>query len=103
MERDETQRAEGGEQQVQIHLPPEVQRGVYANQTHVGHTREEFILDFILTTPPAGVVNARVILSPQHARRLLAVLQDGIHRYEQQFGPIEQGERLIPPPDPVRH
>ena len=39
-------------QELQVHIPPEVQGGEYANQTMVSHTQEEFILDFVLATPP---------------------------------------------------
>jgi len=81
----------------------EMQRGVYANQAYIAHTQEEFILDFILATPPGGVVNARVIVSPTHARRLLATLQEGIAKYEQQFGPIGQVEPLAMPEGVTRH
>ncbi len=91
-------------QQLQIQLPPEVQRGVYANQAYIAHTQEEFILDFILATPPAGMVNARVILSPTHAKRLLTTLQGGIAKYEQQYGAIGQVESLqVPPAGVTRH
>ncbi|MDX8402739.1 MAG: DUF3467 domain-containing protein [Mariprofundaceae bacterium] len=75
-------------QELQIHFPPEVQRGVYANQMLVSHTAEEFVMDFILATPPAGVVNARVLVSPAHAKRIVAALQENIARYEAMHGEI---------------
>ncbi|MDX8409263.1 MAG: DUF3467 domain-containing protein [Mariprofundales bacterium] len=81
---------------IQVQFPPEVQRGVYANQAYIAHTQEEFVLDFILATPPGGVVNSRVIVSPTHAKRLLATLQEGIRKYEEQFGPIHQVEQVVP-------
>jgi len=81
---------------MQVQFPPEVQRGVYANQAYIAHTQEEFVLDFILATPPAGVVNARVIVSPTHAKRLLSTLQEGIRKYEEQFGVIGQVEQAVP-------
>jgi len=89
--------------QMQIQLTPEMQRGVYANQAYIAHTQEEFILDFILATPPGGVVNSRVIVSPTHARRLLATLQEAVGKYEQQFGPIGQIEPLNIPNNTVFH
>ena len=101
---DEENGAAPAGQQLQIQLPPEIQRGVYANQAYIAHTQEEFILDFILATPPGAVVNARVIVSPTHAKRLLATLQEGIAKYEQQFGAIGQVESLAMPPAGVtRH
>jgi len=95
--------AQGQSAQLQIQLTPEMQRGVYANQAYIAHTQEEFILDFILATPPGGVVNSRVIISPTHAKRLLTALQDGIAKYEQQFGPIGQVEPLTIPDGVTRH
>ncbi|MDQ6963891.1 MAG: DUF3467 domain-containing protein [Mariprofundales bacterium] len=89
--------------QMQIQLTPEIQRGVYANQAYISHTQEEFILDFILATPPGGVVNSRVILSPTHVKRLLAALHDGVAQYEQQFGSIGQVEPLTMPDGVTRH
>ena len=82
-------------QELQIQMPPEVQRGVYANQMLVAHTQEEFVLDFILATAPAGVVNARVLISPSHAKRIVAALQENIARYESVFG--ESASRLCLP------
>jgi len=79
---------ENNTQEIQIQLSPEVQRGVYSNQMLCSHTQEEVILDFILTTPPAAVVNARVIVSPSHAKRMIAALQENIQKYEASFGEI---------------
>ena len=71
-----------------MHLSPDVQRGVYANQLMVTHNQEEFVMDFILATPPIGVVNARVLVSPGHAKRIARILQENIARYESMFGEI---------------
>jgi len=89
-------------QEIQIQLPPEVQRGVYSNQMLCSHTQEEVVLDFILTTPPSAVVNARVIVSPSHAKRMLAALQENIQKYEARFGEIQP---VLPnvPDHVVRH
>ena len=74
--------------ELQIQVPPEVARGAYANQMLVAHTQEEFVLDFILATPPAGIVNARVIISPTHAKRIATAITENIAKYEAQFGKI---------------
>jgi len=79
---------ESNTQEIHIQLSPEVQQGVYSNQMLCSHTEEEFVLDFILTTPPAAVVNARVIVSPSHAKRIIAALQENIQKYEARFGEI---------------
>ncbi len=91
------------EQQLQIHMPPEVQRGVYANQMMVAHTQEEFVLDFMLATPPAGVVNARVLVSPSHAKRIVAALQENIARYESMFGEIKAVRPMADPATTTAH
>jgi len=76
------------QEEMQIHMPPEVQGGVYANQMLISHTQEEFVFDFILGTPPMAVVNARVIVSPAHAKRIASVLIENIQKYESMFGEI---------------
>lgn len=75
-------------QEMQISFPPEVQRGIYANQMVVTHSQEEFMLDFILAAAPAGVVNARVIVSPMHAKRIAAVLLENVAKYEARYGEL---------------
>lgn len=74
--------------EMQINFPPEVQRGIYANQMVVTHNQEEFLLDFILAAAPAGVVNARIVVSPAHAKRIAAVMMDNVAKYEARFGEL---------------
>ena len=81
-----------GPKEIKINFPPEVQGGVYANNMIVSHTKEEFILDFIMVAPPAGTVNARVIVSPGHVKRILEALRDNISKYENSFGTIQIAE-----------
>lgn len=76
------------EQQIQVKVSDEVLRGVYANMAQIGHTGEEFILDFANITPPSGSLVSRVIVSPAHAKRLIVALQDNVSRFEKQFGVI---------------
>ena len=83
------------DQQVQIKIDDKVLKGSYANAMQVGHTKEEFVLDFINLFPPQGVVTARVITSPGHLKRIIAALQDNIAKYETQYGRIE--EAAAPP------
>jgi len=89
--------------QMQLQMPPEVQRGSYANETIISHTREEFVMDYILATPPIGVVNARVLVSPTHAKRLLLALQENIAKYEEQYGEIAYVSPVTGTPDGMRH
>ena len=83
---------EPNQQQLQVKMSDEVLKGVYANMVQVGHTPEEFILDFMNLFPPAGVVSARVIVSPGHIKRIAAALAENIKRYEEQFGTIKASE-----------
>ncbi len=78
-------------QQLQLNLDPEIAKGVYANLALIVHSPSEFIIDFAEMMPnmPKANVCARVILSPEHAKRLLLALQDNLFKYEQQFGQIQ--------------
>ncbi len=81
-----------GPKEIKIGFPQELQGGVYANNMVVSHTKEEFILDFIMVAPPAGNVTARVIVSPGHMKRILEALRDNISKYEKSFGMIQIAE-----------
>ncbi|MDX1420471.1 MAG: DUF3467 domain-containing protein [Rubricoccaceae bacterium] len=76
--------------QLSIELSEEIAEGVYSNLVMIAHSPEEFILDFIRVMPgvPKARVKSRIIVSPPHAKRLLAALQDNIGRYEAQYGAI---------------
>ena len=78
--------------QINIELSEEIAEGIYANLVMIAHSSEEFILDFIRVMPgvPKARVKSRIIVTPQHARRLLNALADNIDRYEQAHGPIEE-------------
>lgn len=91
--------------EMQVHLSPDIQRGVYANQLMVSHNQEEFVMDFILATPPIGVVNARVLVSPGHAKRIARILQENVARYESMFGEIrsiQTSQELPAMPDHIK-
>ena len=88
--------------QLQINLSPEVAQGVYANLAIITHASAEFIMDFAQMAPGVdkAQVRSRVIMAPEHAKRLLHALQENIARYEQQFGTIQlpnQQPRTISP------
>ena len=78
------------EQKLSIHLSPEVAQGTYANLAVISHSSSEFIIDFVRMVPGVkdAEVKSRIILSPEHAKRLLFALQDNMNKYEQQFGTI---------------
>ena len=91
--------------QLQIELPQQVSQGEYANFAIITHSSSDFVLDFarILPGVPKAQVKSRVILAPEHAKRLLMALQENIVRYEREFGQItlpsqkEAGPRTIAP------
>ncbi len=78
--------------EIEIKFPPELQGGAYANLMYVTHTKEEFIMDFIMAVPPVGTVTARVITSPGHIKRIIKALQKSVDKYEKKFGKIEMAE-----------
>ncbi len=77
-------------QQVQIKASDEKLAGNYANMMQVSHTREEFVLDFVNLIPPSGQLVSRVLISPAHAKRIVAALSDNIKKYETQFQKINE-------------
>ena len=81
-----------------IKIPEDVLGGVYANQMVVQHTREEFVLDFVNVFPPGGVVNARVIVSPGHMKRMVRALAENLRKYEDRFGAVAEASL----PDPTQ-
>ena len=85
---------EGGQKSVEIQVtfPDHLKGGVYSNNMAVTHTREEFVLDFLMVAPPAGSVTARIVLSPGHAKRVVAALKENLHKYEEVFGAIQAAE-----------
>lgn len=78
--------------QIQIKATDEVLKGVYSNMAHISHTGEEFVVDFMNILGMNGTLNARVIVSPSHMKRLIAALADNLAKYEKQFGPIKPGD-----------
>lgn len=75
-----------------VKMPEKILPGVYANQMMISHTREEFLIDFINLFPPEGVVNARVIVSPGHLKRMIRALTENLSRYEASHGRVVEAE-----------
>ena len=74
--------------EINIELPEEIAEGVYSNLAIITHSHSEFVLDFVRMMPNVAQakVKSRVILTPQHAKRLMMALRDNIKRYEDSFG-----------------
>ncbi|WP_338874345.1 DUF3467 domain-containing protein [Spirosoma sp. SC4-14] len=75
---------------IDVELSEEIAEGVYANLAMIAHSNSEFILDFIRLMPgvPKAKVKARIILTPEHAKRLLEALRENISRFEEAYGDI---------------
>lgn len=87
------------EQQINVEISEEMAEGVYSNLAMIAHSNSEFILDFIRLMPnvPKAKVKARIILTPEHAKRLLAALKDNIRKFEDAHGDIRQsGDEEFP-------
>ena len=87
---DETEEQDGT--QLNIELSEELAEGTYSNLAVITHNPTEFVVDFIQVVPnmPKARVKSRIILSPQHAKRLLRALTENVGKYEQQFGNIRE-------------
>ncbi len=88
--------------QFQLELSQEVAQGEYANLAIITHSSSDFIFDFARVLPgvPKAQVKSRVIMAPEHAKRLLMALQENILRYENEYGKIQipnQQPRTIAP------
>ncbi|MFA6128434.1 MAG: DUF3467 domain-containing protein [Bacteroidales bacterium] len=89
--------------QINIELSEEIAQGVYSNLAIITHSSSEFVLDFVRIMPglPKANVKSRVILTPEHAKRLLYALQDNIQKYEAVHGVIKNVERTGGPVIPM--
>ena len=86
-------------QQLDIELSEEIAQGIYSNLAIITHSPTEFILDFIRVVPgmPKAKVKSRMILTPEHAKRLTMALQENIKKFEQMNGKIKSQQAPIMP------
>ncbi len=86
--------------QINIELDEKTADGIYSNLAIINHSPSEFVLDYLNIMPgvPKSKVKARIILTPQHAKRLLKALGENIHRFEVAHGEIKDTEQ---PPLPL--
>ena len=77
---------------INIELSDEVAEGTYSNLAIITHSHAEFIVDFVKLMPgaPKAKVKSRIILTPEHAKRLYKALHDNIRKFESQHGPIKE-------------
>ena len=92
---------QSNENQLNIELSEEVAEGIFSNLAIITHSNTEFVLDFIRVMPgvPKARVKSRIILTPEHAKRLLGAMQDNIEKYEAANGRIKNQEE--PPGFPM--
>ncbi|MEA3478920.1 MAG: DUF3467 domain-containing protein [Bacteroidota bacterium] len=87
--------------QINIELNEEIAEGIYSNLAMITHSNSEFIIDFIKMMPgiPKAKVKSRIILTPQHAKRLYRALKDNIAKFESMHGNIKipEGGEMMPP------
>lgn len=78
-----------------IELTEEVAEGIYSNLAIISHSNSEFVLDFIKVMPglPKAKVKSRIMMTPQHAKRLMRALQDNIAKFESMHGGIKDAEQ----------
>jgi len=91
---------EENKNQLNIELDEKIAEGMYVNLAIINHSVSEFVVDFINVMPgtPKAKVKSRIILTPQHAKRLMKALAENIKRFEKGYGEIKDFEQ---PPIPV--
>jgi hypothetical protein len=84
-----------GEGKINIELDDKTAEGIYSNLAIINHSVSEFVVDFISVMPgqPKAKVKSRIILTPQHAKRLAKALADNVHRFEKSHGEIKDYEQ----------
>jgi predicted transcriptional regulator len=89
--------------QIDIQLSEEVAQGTYSNLAVITHSSSEFVIDFVRIMPglPKADVKSRVILTPEHAKRLMHALQDNINKFEAMNGPIKNMDGGNEPQGPI--
>lgn len=87
------------EQQLNIELSEEMADGAYANLAIITHSFAEFVLDFVNVMPnvPKAKVKSRIVMTPQHAKRLMKALIDNVKRFEAANGQIKDQEAMTMP------
>jgi hypothetical protein len=80
--------------QLNIELTEEIADGVYSNLAIITHSNSEFVVDFARVLPgvPKAKVKARIVLTPQHAKRLLRALSENVKKFEALHGNIQESE-----------
>lgn len=93
------QEGQDKDQQLNIELSEDMSDGVYSNLVIVTHSFAEFVFDFVNVMPnvPKAKVKSRVVMTPQHAKRLMRALVENVKRFEAQHGTIQEQEQVNVP------
>lgn len=88
---------QNNQNQINIELSEEVAEGQYVNLAMIAHSSSEFVIDFVRMMPgvPKAKVKSRVVLTPEHAKRLLSALNENIKKYEDQHGHIKLADEMV--------
>ncbi len=83
------------EGQINIELDENIAEGIYSNLAIINHSASEFVLDFVCIMPgvPKAKVKSRIVLTPQHTKRLVKALAENVHRFEVAHGEIKDTEQ----------
>ncbi|WP_010180898.1 DUF3467 domain-containing protein [Aquimarina agarilytica] len=86
-------------QSINIEIDEKIAEGIYSNLAIINHSLSEFVVDFINVMPgnPKSKVKSRIILTPQHAKRLVKALNDNVKRFEHEHGEIKDYEKASIP------
>ena len=90
---------EDNQNQINIELPEDVAEGEYSNLAIITHSNQEFVIDFVRVAPglPKAKVKSRILLTPQHAKRLTQALAENIRKFEQMNGEIKEYDSVALP------
>lgn len=94
-----SQNTQQEQNQLNIELTEEIAEGIYSNLAIITHSNAEFVFDYINVMPgiPKAKVKSRIVMTPQHAKRLLKALADNIKKFEQAHGTIKDVEQISIP------
>ena len=90
---------ENNDNKLNIELNEDIAEGIYSNLAIISHSNSEFVIDFVKIMPgmPKAKVKSRILMTPEHAKRLLSALQDNIEKYEANHGKVKDiGAQGIP-------
>lgn len=80
------------DQSINVEIDEKTAEGIYSNLAVINHSASEFVIDFVSIMPatPKAKVKSRIILTPEHAKKLVKALQTNIHNFENAHGEIKE-------------